>query len=340
LSADARAKLAAVARGIAAPSDPEAGHISFEQIQAFVDGNTFPADAAEVESHVLDCGICRAEVDDLREFAAGLREGRSRAARFRWYVAAGAIAAVLVIGAFLVSTHPPRAGKPELAISIRDGAYVVGLDRQETLSAPPEIPPPDRQLLIGMLRDRVLPVSVNDNLRSNRSVLLGAGGEESPFRLLSPVGETVRSPKPEFRWQPLPGSDSYKVEVFDSSFNLVLSSPAIAATSWVPGVGLPRQKLFLWQVTANRAGSTLKAPQPPDPEARFQILDERAAASIEEAQEMTPPSRLLLAIRFANAGLCRDALAEIAGLNRTNPGSAVLPQLQASVAAQCPSSDK
>jgi hypothetical protein len=310
-------------------------HISYEQLQAYVDRTATPSDAAQLESHIRECGNCRAEVEDLQQFSASLKVKPTPAARYQRYMVLGTIAAALVIGvigAFLV--WPGRTGI-KLAISLRDGGSVIGLDNDGRLSVPAGIPDSDRQALVTALRERTIPVSITENLRSNRSVLLGSVRDENKFRVVRPVGEVVLDDKPEFRWQPLKAARSYRVEVFDSNYNLAVSSPGITGTSWTPDRALQRQKIYVWQVTAKGNGVSSKAPQPPEPEARFQIVGAGEAEGIERARSLTPPGHLLLAIRFANAGLCREALGEISALESANPTSPVLAQIRSNLAGQC-----
>jgi Putative zinc-finger len=321
----------AVAQGILLTAAPETPHVSYEQLSHYVDGAATPVEAAQLELHIRDCATCRAEMEDLRRFVQELKV-RTMPRRSRIYFVLAAVAAALVIGAFLFWPHR---SEPQLAISLQDGASVLGLDKEGHLSAPASIPESDRQALATVLRDGTLAVSTQESLRRNRSVLLGPSSDPNKFHLTSPVGEMVLATTPEFRWQRLDGAQSYRVEVFDSNYRVVLKSPELTEVSWSPVQPLERDRVYVWQVTARRQGSSFRTPQPPDPEARFQILGAPQADALERTRNISPPSHLLLAIRFANAGLCRDALGEIGALEGANPHSTVLAKVRGNITAQC-----
>ncbi len=330
VSGDSEAALLSLARTLESPGMDD-GHLEYELIRAYVDGEQ-PLDAREaMESHLRECQWCRAEVDDLLLFAERIKlQPRRRPAVSRWIVG-GAIAAALIVGVMLKKPHAEPSAA--LKVSLRDGGSLIGLDGEGHLSAPANLSPADRDALTAALRDASLPVTLDDRLRSNRSVLLGADQRDAPFQVLSPIGQAVLADRPKFTWQPLTGARSYKVEIFDASYSEVLSSSPVEGTSWTPDRPLGRGKLYEWQVTAVGSGEPLKAPQPPEPEARFEVVDEVAAAAIEEAQASSSP--LLLASRYAAAGLCTEALGELSALDAANPGSPLLSRMRAGLETRC-----
>ena len=93
-------------------ADLDAGHLSYEQMEAYVDSKLPTQQRREVEAHARDCRVCSDQLDALNELAAemapsapGRVSWRSRIAEWwampqiRW-VAAAACAA-LAIGLFL-----------------------------------------------------------------------------------------------------------------------------------------------------------------------------------------------------------------------------------------------
>ena len=301
------------------------GHLSFDLLRGYVDGSLPNADRMHVETHLLDCAACRTEVDDLKSFAAGLRS--PRAPRRNRYLIFGPIAAALIIG--FVLTRPSQAPPPQLSVSLRDSGRIIGLDRKGTL-----VGGAGSDAAAAALRDGRIAVRRPEGLRSERSVLLGGETKSSGFRITTPVGEAVLTDKPEFRWGPLPGARSYRVQVFDADYRPVASSPEISATNWTPAEPLSRGKKYAWQVTATRGGEQVSAPQPPDPEARFEIVSAEDAAAIDQARRSSA-GHLDLATRYAHAGLCRETTGELDALDRENPGSTLLQQIRASVSTQC-----
>jgi hypothetical protein len=339
LAGDSEARLASIAQALQS-ADAIDDHLTYDQLRAYVDRDAKAEEAADIESHLRACALCRAEVDDLRRFSEQIKGPVKRPASFPRWLIMGAIAAALVAGMFLVRTRPARntaesapAPAIPLVVSLHDGGSVLGLDNQGHLSAPANLSSTDRDSIAAALRDGALPVFVDDRLRSNRSTLLGGGGKDTQFRVVSPVGQMVLSERPEFRWQPLAGAKSYRVEVFDANYTPAMSSPATAGTSWTPESAFARGKLYVWQVTALGLDETAKAPQPPDPEARFEIVDEAKAAAIEQARASS--SHLLLASRYAAAGLCTEAMGEIAALDAANPGSSLVSRMRGRLSSQC-----
>jgi len=317
---------AELGRGLRASALAAEPHIAFESMQAFVDGSASQADRMRLETHLLECPGCREEVDDLKSFAARLEAPPQSPARWNRYLIFGPIAAMLLAGLFLMRPHQPPATAPALAIALRDSGNTVGLDRQGRLVGAAA----DGDAIAAALREGKISVNVPEGLRTSRSVLLGRPSGESRFRVLSPVGEPVLQDTPEFRWEPVEHARAYKVQIFDPDYQLIASSPQITATSWTPDRPLTRGKRYVWQVTAIGNGPAITAPQPPDPEARFEVVAAAEAGAIQQAA-----GHLELAIRYAHAGLCREALSEIDGLGRENNGSALVQQMYAGLAAQC-----
>ena len=145
------------------------------------------------------------------------------------------------------------------------------------------------------------------------------GDSAGTFRLTSPIGKVVDTDTPTFKWQSVPGAASYVVEVFDRDFHKVASSGELKNTSWKHR--LNRGKIYSWQVTATKDGEVLKAPQRPQPDARFRVLDRKTADELSTLRRSNPRSHLLLGVAYANAGLVEDAIREFEMLSRQNPGS-------------------
>jgi len=316
-------------RGLQASSLAAEPHIAFDSMRAYVDGEASQADRLRLETHLLECPACRAEVDDLKAFAVRLQAAPKAPARLNRYLIFGPIAAMLLAGLFLMRPHSAPA--PVFTIALQDGGKTVGLDQQGRLVG--VAPADDAATIITALREGKIDVSLPEGLRTNRSVLLGGPGE-TRFRVLSPMGEAVLADRPEFRWDPVEHARAYKVQVFDPDYQLVASSPEVATASWVPEHPLARGKRYAWQVTAMGSGPAVTAPQPPDPEARFEVVAAAQAGAIETARQ-AGAGHLELGIRYAHAGLCREALSEIDALGRENSGSALVQQLRAGVAGQC-----
>ncbi len=237
----------------------------------------------------------------------------------------------MLIGALLLRPHPQPVA---LAVSLQEGGKTIGLDRQGRLVGAEAAGSGARDLLAGVLRDRHIAVTIPEGLRSRPSVLLGADSGEKRFHVVSPVGELVLKDAPEFRWEAVDQARGYSVQVYDTDYRPVTSGTGIAGTSWTPEHPLERGKQYVWQVTAMRNERRWKAPQPPDAEARFQVVGAQDAQAIEQARQ-AQAGHLQMTALYAHAGLCREALAELDGLERENGGSALVPQIRADLANQC-----
>jgi len=152
--------------------------------------------------------------------------------------------------------------------------------------------------------------------------------------VLSPVAETVESDRPMFRWTPVSGIKSYRVEVYDSNFDEVASSGPVTGTEWRPDVPLRRGAVYTWVVAAG----SKRFPQPPAPEARFEVLATEAAAEVERAR--ASGSRLLLAVAAGRHGLWLDARQALDEAALDNPSHQGIRRLRDSLEARVKNSSR
>lgn len=286
-------------------------HLDYDQTVACAEGRNPP----DWEQHVRECPMCRAEVEDLREFRSQLSQTQREPVvipirravwqRPAWLAAAAAI--LLVAGLAIWSlrpSSPPQA--PQIA-------------QQPAKSQEPALPPEQQAALqLALASQKLERAPVLDRLIAKRGVLLGTPAEGKTFDILAPMGTVVVTDRPAFRWQPVRGATSYRVSVFDENFEKVTESPDLPAPEWQPGDPLPRGRVFNWQVTAKVGGETVRAPVPPAAEARFQVVSEDAATQIETARREHPENHLLLAVLCAKAGALDESAKEVDALAATN----------------------
>jgi hypothetical protein len=115
-----------------------------------------------------------------------------------------------------------------------------------------------------------------ESLRPRGAVFLGSADAPQGIRPLRPYATVTPTGQPEFAWES-PVAGPFEVEVFDPEFRRVANSGPIDTSSWTPSTSLPRGVILTWRVTARSTGLT--GPRAPDPEARFVVLDEAAAAA-------------------------------------------------------------
>lgn len=245
------------------------------------------------------------------------------------YAAIGAIAAAVIVSVavlFTLNRKPEIPAVAKLAVEVRDGKTVYGLDSHGQLVAPKGLAASDRELLLSALNGAPVALNVPQGLEGRRNVVLRGPVASENFAVIGPVGERVLGQQPEFRWDAVKGASAYKVEVFTPDYDLVMSSPRITDPTWTPSKPLDRGKTYSWQVTAYRASGDLTSPQPPAPEARFEVVSPETAQRIEQAREQS--DHLLAALLEMNGGLREDALADLTALAKENPGSPVVQRLR------------
>ena len=208
----------------------------------------------------------------------------------------------------------------ELVVSVNDGDETIGLSRNGELAGYSTLDTRYRRLVKNALATGKASVPDLRDLSTSSGVLMG-DNSSGTFRILSPIGKVISTDAPTFTWQPVPGAGSYVVEVFDRDFNKVASSGELKNTSWKHK--LDRAKIYTWQVTAVRGDERLKAPQRPQPDARFRILDQKTAAELSNLKRNNPRSHFLLGVAYANAGLIDEAIREFEISSRQNPASDV-----------------
>ncbi len=328
------------------------GHLTDQQIEFYRRGAAAPTELLDWDDHLTDCAECRerlsdvAPARDLLRWAEGLPHtelepetnvvtpstaapARTSSRPLLWIPAAAAAALVLAFFGWqaIRKKNEPAIVAENFRVVVRDAGASLALRDDGTLVAPAAVTEAERPLIAAALRTGTLPSAPADpELISRPGVLRGVRGP-STFALLAPLGIAQLSDRPEFRWQPLDGARSYKVQIFDTDFREVASSGTLTATTWKPERPLARNKLYQWQVTAKRGGETVRAPAPPAPEARFRVVDEATAARIEAAR----PSHLAVAILCAQAGLRDDARRELEAMRADNPDSDVVKKLLASL---------
>jgi len=303
-------------------------HLTYEQMESYVDGTMSEADCEVVESHAEVCEVCGGELSNLQAFRAGqflnvgsraeftendtadIAASADEGVRPHWWTAGrlwlgGASAMVIVFAVFFSTIYlrSPDAGRIAQVSSSDNGSsqHSIQNAQEPIASIPPETfeTPPGLGVLIG-----------------KTGTMLSAGRDAESFMLLSPVGTFVLDDRPEFRWKPLPGVTAYRVAVFDEELNPIESSPVGTGTSWTSRRGLQRGKVYLWQVTAVKGSGDVVAPAPPAPEAKFKIIDQISADEVRTIQSANPGAHFVLGRAYARAGLLDEAEREFRSVGK------------------------
>jgi hypothetical protein len=230
---------------------------------------------------------------------------------------------------------PPAPAPPvaELVAQLNDGQRQLTLDQEGKLSGADDLPTAYQSMLREALTIRRIERSSQlKGLTRPPSSLMSTDKQGSEFSVIEPVGKVLMIDRPTFRWSPMEGASVYVVEVYDSKFNLVATSPQLTEHSWAPPA-LSRGRVYAWQVKAIKDGQEFKSPRPPAPQARFRILDQAKASELAKARRAYPSSHLTLGLLYAEAGLLKEAEQELRALQKANPDSEIARSLLSQVQA-------
>lgn len=308
------------------PASEATAHVVDDELAGYVDGTLDPIDAEIVASHLEECAACRADVRDLESFRAGSTPARRRALTFVGLAAAAAIVAGIVLPRFLRTDAPPDRNTPAVRVALNDSSGAITLDAHGQWSGWPAQSSALDEDIRRALGSQKLEIPVETlELPGHRASLRGTSPDASPSFLLSPVGIVVAEDRPVFRWRPVARASGYVVTLSTEDGGALIKSPRVTTTDWTPAHALKRGQSYLWQVTASTPSGSTTAPRPPEPEARFRVLDAQTLERIEEARRSTSRSHLVLGILYAEAGLLDEAERELTALATLNP-SAALPK--------------
>jgi len=294
----ARRTVEALAQAFSAFDDD---HPDIDTITAFVDGQLPAEERAQFQQHLAECERCREDVDDLRTVAGAVKADRwsqrprqvSRRAAFLF--AAAAAAAVAILFFFLSPGREPRA------------IQAIHRPRVPSPNPSPAWPPSVRTAIESGRLDP--PALVLDLQPPPESVRGEENGHGPAVRLSSPVDEVVEAARPTFRWEPL--DRARFVVVIAEHGQQIARSPELHASEWQPDHDLIRGHVYEWQLEVVRDGGKTTIPAPPAPPVRFAVLADREASEILAARLAAPGDHLLLGVLAAQAGLRREAEAEL-----------------------------
>jgi anti-sigma factor RsiW len=320
-----------------AANEERAAHLSYEDIEAHVDGRLGEADRARVTAHLHQCAACRGDVQELEAFSRepqtasrrpgivtrlteGFRSWRPWDLRILVPVAACALVLVFV----LRDESPPQ-------VEPREAPPVATARPPSTGHDVETLPQPYRKLVEDAVSARRLdiPASVTD-LAGRGGILLGAPAEAQAVGGLHPVGTVVETDRPVFTWAG-PAGAKYKVSVYDGGYNEVATSGWIGATEWTMPRTLTRGARYSWQLTVRRGEHETIAPVPPAPEARFQVLRADDLQELSAIRGTHGESHLVLAVLYARLGLLDAADDELQSLAASSTDSAIAADLSASL---------
>jgi hypothetical protein len=218
----------------------------------------------------------------------------------------------------------PRAEANRLLVSLNDGVRTLTLDRQCRLGGWPELPTQYQRLVTDALLARHIETAPEIALLTDRAGRLrGSADSTDKFALLSPAGTLTRTGQPTLRWQTLVGATGYTVKIYDAALNLVAVSPSLMQTTWRPATPLETGATYSWQVTAEKDGVPVLAPQAQESRALFRVLSPAQQAELVRDELVAGDSHLLRGLVYARFGLLDEAEGEWQTLRAANPGAKV-----------------
>lgn len=206
--------------------------------------------------------------------------------------------------------------------SLNDSGRRILFDGARGISGLDKLPPSVRKSVTeALLASDINRPDALDEIIVGSSALRGAGGDESPFKLISPHKTMLEEDRPVFRWEPMKGATGYQVHVVALGSREVLSSARLSSdvAQWVPETPLKRGAVYKWMVMAIVNGEELSSPVASAPEVRFGILDEEKTLELNLLRRA--PSHLALGVFYARAGMLAEAEREFQSLVNDNPQS-------------------
>jgi hypothetical protein len=286
------------------PGDEETDHLTYDEMEQWVDGLLSDVDRELVEGHIDGCDRCRLELTDLHRAskalpavsAVALRQTSGR----RWMLPAAAILALAIGGVWFVlrneapvaPTAQPRAAveaPPQSALPVALQARLDEVRRTGNLTRPG---------ILTFLSRATVP-------------LRGSESAGTVFTLVEPIGTVIRESRPQFAWTPVPGASAYSVAVADADSGEVVASGSTEKPLWRSDAPLEQGRTYSWQVTAHRGDQSITAPRPPAPEALFRVASRSQIEELNTLQRQLRNDHLTLGILFAEEGILDDAEREL-----------------------------
>lgn len=318
-------------KAIAPTKASDAEPVSYEELVAWMDGNLDPVARRELAERISNSPRTSAELvnllrfrDEMNELPAEEYAAAAPRRLFRGPSWVLPLAAGLILGiGFLWLTTIGREYSRRVAL-VDQGKQLV-VRPNGAIPALGELPADLQQAVrnavsLGKIE---LPLTLAE-LRPGGETLAGTSPGVDSLRALAPFGTVVDTMAPTFRWSREKGATGYRVNLLPKGGGEVISSPLLAAgeSSWTPNDPLAEGEIYEWEVEALQNGELLaKAPAPPEPEARFQVLDRAARVELADVRKNFGGSHLVLGLAYAKWGLLAPARAQFEELVRENPQS-------------------
>jgi hypothetical protein len=206
----------------------------------------------------------------------------------------------------------------------RAAATALTVDEQATV---------DRALTTGVLPTSRVLATLHQETGALMSAGEGTGASATDFVPRTPKG-LVDTARPTLTWSALDSGTrpvSYRVDIYDGTYDRVARSGWLTETSWTPERPLAAGRMYVWQVTARSGGRDVTVPAPPQPEARFMTATAAQHAELAAMRQRAGDAHIALAVLLAQAGVIDEAEHELSLARAADPGSAAVTRLQESI---------
>jgi hypothetical protein len=266
-------------------------HISYEQMDAWVENTLDSSERELVLSHIGLCAPCARQLQAYESYAPAMSApivtpaqpvvsfGEKLRAWLRMpqiAMIAAAVAVVAIVSPFMT----------------RDSSQA--LTRAQLEALPDAVRSSAREVV--------------DANSAQRPEALAGLAPNSDASLQYPVSEVVEERQPVLRWTPF--ASSYSIEILDSAGREIARSGMISATHWLVPMQLERGGEYTWRIQAN--GRTR--------EASFRVLESSSEQEMEQARASKAGSLAIGAVA-EHMGLLSLAQQEFESAKRDQPQS-------------------
>jgi anti-sigma factor RsiW len=317
----ASARTASAATLLAAIQESSSEHITFEQMDAWVDDTIDPTERELVSAHIGHCGACARQLRKYEQaapamsvpvvrmqaqpaqLAAAPLSFRERMFAFmrspQAVIATAALVVAAIVAPYLAMRNSRSGG--EAAITLPNNGTPDPLDLTPLDSIPDSLKEGARAMLTAS--EPAVPDAL-DGLKP-------PAGEDVQY----PVSETVVETQPTLQWSPF--AAAYSVSVSDLSGAIIARAEGIAAAEWrVPRV-LTRGGIYAWTVTAEGRTET----------ASFRVLDNAEMNQLTSVRLFRSGSPLVMGVVAQQLGLMTLAEGHFENLAQQNPNSPLAARL-------------
>jgi hypothetical protein len=298
---------------ISAVREARVDHLTYDQMDAWVEGELESSERELVMAHISLCPPCARQLHAYESYAPGMSAPvRIPAAtpltlvdRLRaLFSAPGTVAltaaaiAVAVLGPLAVIKRTESA-RSEFTASLRTGST--------TSSTKPNSDAAELDAIPSSLRGGAM-AALNTQSPERPAALAGLS-PNMDVNLDYPLSEVIEETTPDLRWKPFARS-FYVVSIYNSQRMLVARSPMILQTHWQPPVRLTRGAMYTWEVQA--AGRTRAVAR----QASFRVLSQAGGQQLSELRT-THPAPLAMGAAAESLGLLSLARQEFETVKQT-----------------------